>query len=194
MKCTKVGSDVQSLTNRVVVNGQDFPPSQVPHIKISTSPGVSYVMSTLEDNMIPRGSIGFGKNGRQWAVLSIGQDISVSPYKFDLEKNCISILTVSVDFLAKKNTSNDNYDTDRMTADFCAQFAYNGAHDGECKGPSSCRYQDTNDCIWITTCLLNKLIHSFTRKHLSCSKQQRWIVRKKSRDCTGCCSKVNCNW
>lgn len=139
MKCTKVGSDEQSLTNRVVVNGQDFPPSQVPHIKISTSPGVSYIMSTLEDNMIPRGSIGFGKNGRQWAVLSIGQDISVSPYRFDLEKNCISILTVSVDFFGKKNTSTDNYDTDKMTADFCAQFANIAVTEGQ---PFLFRFED----------------------------------------------------
>ena len=131
MKCTKVSSEEQSLTNRVVVNGADFLPSQVPHIKISTSPGVSYIMSTLEDNKIPRGNVGFGKNGRQWAVLSIGQDISVSPYKFDLEKNCISILTVTVDFFAKRNTSNDNFDTDKMTADFCAQFANIAVTEGQ---------------------------------------------------------------
>ena len=73
MKCCKVNAEEQSLTNRVVVNGADFPANQVPHVKISTSPGVSYVMSTLEDGRIPRGQLGFGKNARQWAVLSLGQ-------------------------------------------------------------------------------------------------------------------------
>jgi len=123
MKCCKVNAEEQSLTNRVVVNGADFPANQVPHVKISTSPGVSYVMSTLEDGRIPRGQLGFGKNARQWAVLSLGQDLTVEQYRFDLEKNCVSTLTVEVDFYMKKNTSSDDFNSDKMTADFCAQFA-----------------------------------------------------------------------
>ena len=67
MKCTKVSSEEQSLTNRVVVNGADFLPSQVPHIKISTSPGVSYIMSTLEDNKIPSEAEIMAHEGRKVA-------------------------------------------------------------------------------------------------------------------------------
>ena len=125
MKCTKVNNEEQSLTNRVVVNTADIAPDKVAHIKVSTSPGVSYVLSTLADttNTIPRGQLGFGKVSRQWAVLSLGQDVSVAPYTFDLEKNCVSTLTVEVEFYIKKNTTGASFDTDSMTLDFCSQFA-----------------------------------------------------------------------
>ena len=35
----------------------------------------------------------------------------------------MSTLTVEVDFYMKKNTSSDDFNSDKMTADFCAQFA-----------------------------------------------------------------------
>ena len=139
LKVCKATNEELSLTNKVFVNGADINPTQIPHVKISTSPGVSYVMSTLEDPKIPRGNIAFGKNARQWAVLSIGQDVTVEPYKFDLEKHCISTLTVEVDFYQKRNTSSEDYNTDKMTTDFCAQFANIAATDGQ---PFIFRFED----------------------------------------------------
>ena len=98
MKVEKAKSEGQSLTNKVIVNGADISPSQVPHVKISTMTGVTFIMSTLEDNSITPGTIGFGINARKWAALSLGQEVQVEPYRFDLEKHCISTLTVEVDF------------------------------------------------------------------------------------------------
>ena len=72
MKVIKTNSEDQSLTNKVIVNGADLVPSKVPHVKITTMPGVSYVLSTLEDSSVPPGSLGFGVNIRKWAALSIG--------------------------------------------------------------------------------------------------------------------------
>ena len=123
MRCNKALNEAKSLTNRVSVNEADLNPAQVPHLKVSTSPGVSHIFSTVVDNGIKKGELGFGKNARQWATLMINQDVSVSQYKFDMEKNCISILTVELDFYSKSKTSQDEFNSDKMTADFCAQFA-----------------------------------------------------------------------
>ena len=139
MKVCKASNEEMSLTNRVFVNGSDISPVQIPHVKITTQPGVSYIMSTLEDPKIPRGCIAFGKNNRQWAVLSIGQEISVEAYRFDLEKHCVATLTVEVDFYQKKNSSTEEYNSDKMTADFCAQFANISVTDGQ---PFVFRFED----------------------------------------------------
>merc|ERR1719411_478158 len=85
-------------------------------------PGVSFIMSTLEDNSVTPGTIGFGVNTRKWAALSIGQQVQVEPYRFDLEKHCISTLTVEVDFYSKKNISTEDFNSDLMTAEFCSLF------------------------------------------------------------------------
>jgi len=124
MKVAKCPSDTLSMTNRVVVNTIEFDPKQTPHLEIFTQPGVSYIMSTVADNSgsISSGSLGFGLTLRKWAILSLNQEIQVKPYHFDLEKNCISTLTVEVDFFNKKNTSTEDYNSDLMLADFTSQF------------------------------------------------------------------------
>jgi len=122
MKVTKCPSDTLSMTNRVVVHPGDFDPGKTPHLEISTSPGVSYVMSTVADPSIPPGSLGFGLTNRKWATLSLNQEVIVSPFKYDLEKNCISTLTVEIDFFNKKNVSTEDYNSDSMASDFCSQF------------------------------------------------------------------------
>ena len=123
MRCNKALNEAMSLTNKVSVNEADYNPAQVPYIKVSTKPGVSFIFSTVADNGIKRGELGFGKNARQWATLMINQEVSVSQYNFAKEKSCISILTVEVDFYAKAKTSQDEFNSDLMMADFVAQFA-----------------------------------------------------------------------
>jgi len=124
MKVAKCPSDTLSMTNRVVVNTTEFDPKHIPHLEIFTQPGVSYIMSTVADNSgsISSGSLGFGLTLRKWAILSLNQEIQVKPHQFDLEKNCISTLTVEVDFFNKKNTSTEDYNSDLMLADFTSQF------------------------------------------------------------------------
>ena len=131
MKVAKTKTEEQSLTNKVIVNGADITPSQVPHVKITTMPGVSFVLSTMEDNSVEPGSIGFGVNTRKWAALSIGQEVQVEPYRFDLEKHCISTLTVEVDFYSKKNISSDDFNSDMMTTEFCSLFGNISVTDGQ---------------------------------------------------------------
>ena len=131
MKVEKAKTEEKSLTNKVMVNGADMTPSQVPHVKISTMPGVTFIMSTLEDNSVTPGTIGFGLNTRKWAALSIGQDVQVEPYRFDLEKHCVSTLTVEVDFYSKKNITSDEFNSDKMTSEFCSQFGNISVTEGQ---------------------------------------------------------------
>ena len=131
MKVTKCPSDTLSMTNRVVVNPGDIDPAKTPHLEITTQPGVCYVMSTVADGGIPPGSLGFGLTNRKWATLSLNQEILVKPYKYDLEKSCISTLTVEIDFFNKKNTTTDEYNSDSMAADFSSQFGNMALTEGQ---------------------------------------------------------------
>jgi len=119
------------MTNRVVVNPGDFDPSKTPHLEITTQPGVSYVMSTVADGGVSQGTLGFGLTNRKWATLSLNQEILVKPYKYDLEKKCISTLTVEIDFFNKKNTTTDEYNSDSMAADFTSQFGNMALTEGQ---------------------------------------------------------------
>jgi len=131
MKVAKCPSDTLSMTNRVVVNPGDFDPAKTPHLEITTQPGMSYVMSTVADGGIPPGSLGFGLTNRKWATLSLNQEILVKPFKYDLEKSCISTLTVEIDFFNKKNTTTDEYNSDSMAADFSSQFGNMALTEGQ---------------------------------------------------------------
>jgi len=131
MKVTKCPSDTLSMTNRVIVNPGDFDTAKTPHLEITTQPGVNYVMSTLADSNVPPGSLGFGLCNRKWATLSLNQELLVKPYKYDLEKNCISTLTVEIDFFNKKNTTSEEYNSDSMASDFSSQFGNMALTEGQ---------------------------------------------------------------
>ena len=77
MLVVKCPSDALSMTNRVVVHKDDWDPASTPHLQVSTGPGLSYIMSTVADPGVARGTLGFGVTLRKWAVLSLGQQIQV---------------------------------------------------------------------------------------------------------------------
>merc|ERR1711971_227636 len=106
--------------------------ANTPHLQISTGPGQKFIMSCIADSNIPRGSLGFGINLRKWAVLSIDQEVGVSPHVFNMEKCCISTVTLEIDFFSKKNaTTTDEYNSDLMAADFTSKFANMGLSVGQ---------------------------------------------------------------
>jgi len=132
MRVTKCPSDTLSMTNRVVVNKEDWDPTTTPHLQISTGPGQNFIMSCICDPSIPRGSLGFGINLRKWAVLSIDQEVAVSTHTFNMEKSCISTVTLEIDFFSKKNaTCTDEYNSDLMAAEFTSKFANMGLSVGQ---------------------------------------------------------------
>ena len=51
----------------------------------------------------------------------------MSAHVFNMEKSCISTVTLEIDFFSKKNaTTTDEYNSDLMAADFTSKFANMG--------------------------------------------------------------------
>jgi len=109
-----------SLTNCAIVNPLDFPDS-VKHVEVQTMPGKAFVFSVKSHRDIPAGSIGFSLVQRKWAVLSLNQDIDVRPFTFDTNQHTLVNIILEVDFLQKKSTTLDSYDSDAMAREFLAQ-------------------------------------------------------------------------
>jgi len=133
MKVTKSPSEAFSLTNRVIVNPLDFNLSNTPHLEIgnSATPGVRYVLSTTPSEAVEQGQLGFGVNVRKWAVLSLGQELQVRPLRFDLEKQCVTTMTVEVEFVKKNSTSEEQYNTDEMAVELGSQFGNMAVTEGQ---------------------------------------------------------------
>uniref|UniRef100_A0A1L8DW68 Vesicle-fusing ATPase n=2 Tax=Nyssomyia neivai TaxID=330878 RepID=A0A1L8DW68_9DIPT len=124
MKATKCPTDELSLKNAAIVCPRNFP-DDVKYIEVSTGPGQRFVFAVERHDDIPPNCVGFSLVQRKWATLSINQDIDVKPFSFDARKNaeCIVNVVLEVDFVQKKVTTSDPYDTDLMAKDFIMQFA-----------------------------------------------------------------------
>lgn len=124
MKAGKCPTDELSLKNRAIVSPYDFT-EDVKYIDVSTGPGQHFVFSVELHPDIQRGFIGFSLLQRKWATLSINQDLDVKPFRFeDLRSSeCLTNLTLEVDFLQKKTTTQEPYDSDLMSNEFIMQFA-----------------------------------------------------------------------
>lgn len=124
MKAGKCPTDELSLKNRAICNPVDFS-EDVHYIDVSTGPGQHYVFSVEFCPEIPRTCIGFSLLQRKWATLSINQDLDVKPFRFEEMRTSevISSITIEVDFLQKKTTTQEPYDSDMMAKEFLMQFA-----------------------------------------------------------------------
>ena len=69
---------------------------------------------------VKTGHVGFSGVQRQWLVLSEGTTVDVK--KADKPKNFINSMTLEVDFLLKRNSTSDGYDTDVMKKQFLDDF------------------------------------------------------------------------
>ncbi|EFX83078.1 hypothetical protein DAPPUDRAFT_240596 [Daphnia pulex] len=101
MKAAKCPKEELSLTDCAFVNPEDFNDS-VKHIEVSTSPEQCFVFSVKSHKDVLQSTIGFNKLQRKWATLSIGQDIDVRPFKFDINKHTLATIILEVDFHDKK--------------------------------------------------------------------------------------------
>ncbi|XP_069674509.1 vesicle-fusing ATPase 1 [Periplaneta americana] len=124
MKASRCPTDELSLTNCAVVNKDDFP-DDVKHIEVSTGPSQHYVFTVRFHSDVPRGTVGFSLPQRKWATLSLNQDIEVKPYHFDptSSSECLCTIVLEADFLQKKTTTLEPYDTDQMAKEFLMQFS-----------------------------------------------------------------------
>lgn len=71
-----------------------------------------------------RYTVGFSLLQRKWATLSLNQELIVKPFSFEARKTveCLTNVTLEVDFLQKKVTTTEAYDSDAMAKEFLFQF------------------------------------------------------------------------
>ncbi|KAL1379892.1 hypothetical protein pipiens_014586 [Culex pipiens pipiens] len=122
MKATKCPTDELSLKNRAIVNSSDFT-EDIKYIDVSTAPGAHFIFSVERCHDVPNYCIGFSLLQRKWATLSINQDISVKPFNFERTSEVLTNVSIEVDFLQKKTTTLEPYDSDQMAKDFILQFS-----------------------------------------------------------------------
>lgn len=95
---------------------------KIRHIEI-TGQSEKHIFSVRVDSTVPLGDVGFSAVQRKWAMISVDSKIIVRPFQFDLKSSSINIMTVEVDFIQKKASNLDPYDTDRLAVDFVQQFS-----------------------------------------------------------------------
>ncbi|XP_077358191.1 vesicle-fusing ATPase-like [Festucalex cinctus] len=128
MQAARCPTDKLSLTNCAVINEKE--PQFEQHVTVRNLTQ-KYVFTLKTHPSVSMGSIAFSLPQRKWAGLSIGQEVEVSNYTFDKSKQCISAMTVEIDFLQKKNADSNPYDSDVMANDFIQQFNHQAFTTGQ---------------------------------------------------------------
>uniref|UniRef100_A0A8C9VLJ0 Vesicle-fusing ATPase n=1 Tax=Scleropages formosus TaxID=113540 RepID=A0A8C9VLJ0_SCLFO len=124
MQAARCPTDELSLTNCAVVNEKDLQSGQ--HVTVKTTPTHKFVFTVKCHHSVVPGTIAFSLPQRKWAGLSIGQEVEVSNYNFDKSKQCVGAMTMEIDFLQKKSTDSNPFDSDKMAGEFIQQFNNQG--------------------------------------------------------------------
>lgn len=120
---TKCPTDELSYTNCAIINPSNIDSQRVRHIElISSVSSTKFVFTITPYKSLPSGKIGFNTLQRRWAGIELDRPYQVRPYVFDKNVQSITTLILDVDFLNKKNTTTDPYDTDKMAVEFLQQF------------------------------------------------------------------------
>ncbi|XP_005913729.1 vesicle-fusing ATPase isoform X1 [Haplochromis burtoni] len=119
MQTARCPSDELSLTNCAIVSDKDQHFEQ--HVIVHNS-AHKYVFTLKPHSSVNINTIAFSQAQRKWAGIIIGQEIEVSNYTFDKSKQCVSSMTVEIDFLQKKQADSKAYDTDKMAAEVLQSF------------------------------------------------------------------------
>lgn len=138
MKVAKCPNEELSFTNCVIVNENDFN-SKVKYVQITADHAKQYIYTIRQDRGVKQGHMGFNAIQRKQAMLSLDQEIRVEPYVHDPQTQLIGTLVVESDFLQKRSTTNEPYDTDHMCMSFKEQFARHGFTIGQ---PLVFKFQD----------------------------------------------------
>ncbi|KAI8834492.1 P-loop containing nucleoside triphosphate hydrolase protein [Chytridium lagenaria] len=118
MRVSKLPSDALALTNCAIVSTRDFHPS-VKYIIVDGR----YVFTIRLLDGFPPGEIGFSKSHRQWALLSLNQEVQVSPYDAFSDPNCyLSKLEIQISFLKKGFEAKETFDGDDIAQVFLQSF------------------------------------------------------------------------
>ncbi|XP_034426801.1 vesicle-fusing ATPase-like isoform X1 [Hippoglossus hippoglossus] len=119
MQAARCPTDELSLTNCAVINEKE--PQFEQHVTVRNL-SHKFVFTLKKHPSVKSGTIAFSLLQRKWAGLSIGQEVEATNYKFDKTKQCISSMTVEIDFLQKKIVDNNPYDSDKMAGEFLQHF------------------------------------------------------------------------
>ncbi|RKP35098.1 P-loop containing nucleoside triphosphate hydrolase protein [Dimargaris cristalligena] len=102
-----------ALTNLLVINAYNLPPN-VRHVIINDF----YVFTVYPTAEFDRALLGTSKVHRQWARLSLNQEVYVEPFLFGSRGDTlfyIGAMDIEVKFLARATESREEYDADEMS-------------------------------------------------------------------------------
>lgn len=99
LKAVKCPSDELALTNCAIVNQNEL--KNCEHLEI-TGPSQNYVFTLRRHTLVSPGQIGFSAPQRKWAIISVESMLNCKPYKFDSTNQSINVMTIEIDFAAKK--------------------------------------------------------------------------------------------
>ncbi|XP_061563632.1 vesicle-fusing ATPase-like isoform X2 [Cololabis saira] len=118
LKAVKCPTEALSLTNCAVVSDKE---QHEPHVTVYNE-GREFVFTLKTHPEVNVGCIAFSLPQRKWGGLVLGYDFKVTTYKFDKSRDCISNMTVEIDFLQKKYVDSNAYDSDKMASEFLQEF------------------------------------------------------------------------
>uniref|UniRef100_A0A3B4EX04 Vesicle-fusing ATPase n=1 Tax=Pundamilia nyererei TaxID=303518 RepID=A0A3B4EX04_9CICH len=121
MQTARCPSDELSLTNCAIVSDKDQHFEQ--HVIVHNS-AHKYVFTLKPHSSVNINTIAFSQAQVEilCAFILFFSAITVSNYTFDKSKQCVSSMTVEIDFLQKKHADSKAYDTDKMAAEVLQSF------------------------------------------------------------------------
>uniref|UniRef100_A0A3Q2V1H4 Vesicle-fusing ATPase n=1 Tax=Haplochromis burtoni TaxID=8153 RepID=A0A3Q2V1H4_HAPBU len=121
MQTARCPSDELSLTNCAIVSDKDQHFEQ--HVIVHNS-AHKYVFTLKPHSSVNINTIAFSQAQVEilCAFILFFSAITVSNYTFDKSKQCVSSMTVEIDFLQKKQADSKAYDTDKMAAEVLQSF------------------------------------------------------------------------
>uniref|UniRef100_A0A3P8R5G8 Vesicle-fusing ATPase n=1 Tax=Astatotilapia calliptera TaxID=8154 RepID=A0A3P8R5G8_ASTCA len=121
MQTARCPSDELSLTNCAIVSDKDQHFEQ--HVIVRNS-AHKYVFTLKPHSSVNINTIAFSQAQVEilCAFILFFSAITVSNYTFDKSKQCVSSMTVEIDFLQKKHADSKAYDTDKMAAEVLQSF------------------------------------------------------------------------
>lgn len=78
------------------------------HVRVQTGPAHHYIFSIQNDSSVKHGEIAFGVPHRKWAVLSLDQEVRVTPFTFE-RSDYVGNIVLSADFNGKKKWDKFNF-------------------------------------------------------------------------------------
>ncbi|CAF1344258.1 unnamed protein product [Adineta steineri] len=133
LAAAKCPTDELTFTNCAIVNERDIDPKNVRHIEVSSSVSpAKFIFTITKYGLMPQGKIGFNTLQRKWAGIELDRPYQIRPYRFDRNVTSITTLILDVDFLNKKNTTTDPYDSDKMAMEFLQQYSDHAFSVGQC--------------------------------------------------------------